>query len=583
MRGFFSNLFRLRWTYTNPLDQVQARGVRLIAWGLAIIAFMSMILQVFLGAENIARDVLFIAGFPVTIGAGVYIGLYLVVIALSATALVSINQGDLGNGRTFFVLSMAVFTIGFYILNGVFSPQVAGLILTIVVAGTLLERRGFILMVGFCVAVFLVLVLLTQFNFITFTRASRQDYTDLIAFGLVTFLLSAVLVSVFAGNQRALLQNNISITNDLRNLTSMSELLSSDLPLEQRLGRAVDSIRDQLGFYHVQLFLVEEKSGLLNLIAGGNLTRGESLQRRLSQNDTSQIAACARDGKTRRIATNDAPALQSEFLPSTQSELIVPLLQGTEVLGVLDVQSVRTDALQVWDVQALEAVADQLANFIHNRRQNLALQEAEKTKQDLQKQIDDRQRTIDKLYQETSGRGWLYFLESRHSRGMQYEWRDGNVVPTNNKALLPLPADTLSPHVQVVGGDLMLIVPITSRGQVLGVMEFRAEPGKTWEPHSIELARAIAGRLALNLDNLRLFEQAQMAVARQQMANQVADVLQAKSEIDSVVDTAVEAFRQALGASYANVRLGTIDQVFSKATPVLPPERMLNAHEQPRS
>ncbi|MFN7210941.1 MAG: hypothetical protein ACK4P1_11220, partial [Aggregatilineales bacterium] len=63
-------------------------------------------------------------------------------------------------------------------------------------------------------------------------------------------------------------------------------------------------------------------------------------------------------------------------------------------------------------------------------------------------------------------------------------------------------------------------------------------------------------RLALSLDNLRLYDQAQMAIAREQIANRVATVLQAKSDVDTLVAVAVDAFQQALGALQTSVRLG---------------------------
>jgi len=70
------------------------------------------------------------------------------------------------------------------------------------------------------------------------------------------------------------------------------------------------------------------------------------------------------------------------------------------------------------------------------------------------------------------------------------------------------------------------------------------------------LAQVISERLALALDNLRLFEQAQVIARREQLASQIGANLQAKTDIDSLVTVAAEAFQEALGASRTNVRLG---------------------------
>jgi GAF domain-containing protein len=106
------------------------------------------------------------------------------------------------------------------------------------------------------------------------------------------------------------------------------------------------------------------------------------------------------------------------------------------------------------------------------------------------------------------------------------------------------------------GADQVLTVPIVSRGQRLGAMEFRAPNDKQWNNRSIELAHVIAQRLALALDNIRLFEQAQMIAHREQTASQVSAVLQSKTDLDALVATAADAFQQALGATRTSIRLG---------------------------
>jgi GAF domain-containing protein len=86
-------------------------------------------------------------------------------------------------------------------------------------------------------------------------------------------------------------------------------------------------------------------------------------------------------------------------------------------------------------------------------------------------------------------------------------------------------------------------------------MEFRASKEQNWNNRSLELARIIAQRLALALDNVRLYEQAQIIANREQVANQVATRLQSRTDIDSLILAAAESFQQALGATRASVRL----------------------------
>ena len=52
----------------------------------------------------------------------------------------------------------------------------------------------------------------------------------------------------------------------------------------------------------------------------------------------------------------------------TKSELAVPILSGSQVLGVLDVQSLEVGGLDEADSQVVEALAAQLSTAIENAR-----------------------------------------------------------------------------------------------------------------------------------------------------------------------------------------------------------------------
>jgi GAF domain-containing protein len=198
-----------------------------------------------------------------------------------------------------------------------------------------------------------------------------------------------------------------------------------------------------------------------------------------------------------------------------------------------------------------------LALAIRNVRLQAALQLANRTQQDLIEQVRIANREIERLNQEVSGRAWQLYLQSRSEKAISLEW-DGNVITPSKRPIRPPARGThgYAPYVEMREGAQYLVVPIVSRGQALGVMEFRAPDGQLWDERSLELARAIVQRLALSLDNLRLYDQAQTAIMREQVANRVATLLQAKSDVDTLVATAVDAFQQALGAMQTSVRLG---------------------------
>jgi GAF domain-containing protein len=148
-------------------------------------------------------------------------------------------------------------------------------------------------------------------------------------------------------------------------------------------------------------------------------------------------------------------------------------------------------------------------------------------------------------------------LQGRLERVFGFDWHNGTILPNTTVSTAQRRAlNNAMPETFQEQGEHGLTVPIMLRGSVLGVIEFRAARATGWNSRQIELARVIAQRLALALDNLRLFEQAQIAAQREQIASQLSARLQSRTEVDAVLALATEAFQEALGATRASIRFG---------------------------
>jgi GAF domain-containing protein len=155
------------------------------------------------------------------------------------------------------------------------------------------------------------------------------------------------------------------------------------------------------------------------------------------------------------------------------------------------------------------------------------------------------------------GSSWTRYLESLGRNQIGLNWKDGVFTPDNTpSADLERALSNSMPELRVENEEQILSVPVVLRGQTLGVLEFRAPAKQLWNDHSLELARIIAQRLALALDNIRLYEQAQTIARREQLVNQVASRLQTTTDIDALMRDAVEVFQEALGATRASIWLG---------------------------
>jgi sigma-B regulation protein RsbU (phosphoserine phosphatase) len=153
-------------------------------------------------------------------------------------------------------------------------------------------------------------------------------------------------------------------------ITEVSKSVSASLELRTLMENAASLIQDRFGHPYVHLFTVHPNRRLIEYEAGSG-TRSLDLQGSTLSLDDAQgiIPWVARQGKT--VLANDVKQderYRASPLPpeDTNSELCVPLLYGSKVVGVLDIQSHRLNAFTEDDQQIFEAVADNIATAIHN-------------------------------------------------------------------------------------------------------------------------------------------------------------------------------------------------------------------------
>ncbi len=552
-----ATLFRLRRQYNNQFDEQQAQSLYAISLSVAAFAIFAIGLALIVARTQFEAFQVVLLGSPLNVNPIIFLPL---VLLTNVLVLLLLQRGNLSAARTTFVVGLYISAVVLNLTSGendMQSMSVLGYGLPLVASGVLLRRRGTFTITMLVLAAILIQVFAINIGFLDYPpTAPTPAY---IPFVLSIFVVMGIMLYVFAGGQRVLLQTNLNLASELSGVTALSRMVGEGATVDDLLSEAIRLMHEKLGYYHVQIFLTEEKTGVLSLVASTGSLQGDkdSALRRLPPNSPSVIAETARLGRTQRISSDAPAARRSEFAAAVRSELVIPLRVGKESVGVLDLQSVSSDAFTPQEVDGLEALGIQLALSIRNVRLQTALQLANRDQQELIEQVRTASRDIERLNQEMSGRAWQLYLQSRSEKAVSFDW-NGDMITTSNKPIT-LPergAYGYTPHIEAREGAQYLVVPIVSRGQALGVMEFRAPNGQFWDDRSVELARAIAQRLALSLDNLRLYDQAQMAVTREQIANRVATLLQAKSDVDTLVSVAVDAFQQALGAVQTSVRLG---------------------------
>jgi len=98
-------------------------------------------------------------------------------------------------------------------------------------------------------------------------------------------------------------------------------------------------------------------------------------------------------------------------------------------------------------------------------------------------------------------------------------------------------------------------VPIKLRNQVIGVLDLRDE-NQAISPEAISLTEEVADRLAMALENARLFDEARLRAVRERALNQVMARFARSFDVDTVLQTAVRELGQLPRVTEASVHVG---------------------------
>ncbi len=453
----------------------------------------------------------------------------------------------------------------FYLPFGVNNIAAIVMAFPVVLAGAWFGARGIIIASVVTIVMGLTLHFVDYFKVIQTIPIIIPDQLNTgPAFTVIAGVLgfTAVLFATIRRQQGSLV-GVIAETRSLESIADLSILIGEQTNLNTLLTEAVDAIRDRLGYYYVQVFLFDPQINQLTRRALTRIGRGNIPERSIGVNDPQNvIALAARTGHIEQINFDAPDARRTEFLPATRTQTLLPLKRGDLVLGVLDVHSIQNEPLSDYQLIVLEAFAAQLAIAVLAFERETGLNETTSERRRLQEQNTRLTREVDRLTQEVTDRAWTRYLASRPGGVVGYDWQNGQIAPATDVSVsLQQTYGNAMPSVVIDGADQVLGVPILARGLVIGVMEFRAPAETPWDSRSLELARTVAQRLSLTLDNIRLFEQAQINASREYMINQVASRLQSKIDLDALLRDATDAFNQAVGGTQTRIKLITPDQI----------------------
>jgi GAF domain-containing protein len=314
------------------------------------------------------------------------------------------------------------------------------------------------------------------------------------------------------------------------------------------LSRTVNVIRDRLGFYHVSVFLMDEKHEYA-VVRESTGEIGQIMKERghrLGVGSQSIIGYVTQHHQA-RIALDvsaDAVYFNNPLLPKTRSEMALPLLVGSTLIGALDVQSTEANAFDADDIAILQNMANQIAIAMNNAR--------------LYQEAQERIKESSQLTQLYLAQSWQrYSRTNAESINLRLEGEEVKPAPELDETDLNLRAPTLSED------GATLSVPITLRDQIIGEFSLSAPPESArWSQDDLLLAEAVIAQVSLAIENARLLEETQASLAvtnrlarRERMIADVAQKLTAGLEIKNVLQIAADELQRGTNSRRAIVRL----------------------------
>jgi GAF domain-containing protein len=298
-------------------------------------------------------------------------------------------------------------------------------------------------------------------------------------------------------------------------------------------------VSQHFGFYHVGIFLLDERRENAILRASNSegglqmIERQHSLQRNLYS-----IVGYAISRGEPRIALDvgaDSVYFNNPDLPMTRSEMALPLRVAGQVIGALDVQSTETNAFSQEDISLLGILTDQVAIAIENAR---LFGEAQKALNESRE-----------MFTKYTKQEWTNFVRQVKQNGFIFDGKqvvplDNNVQRESTKAVVQTGSLSLEKE------SASIAIPIKLRGQTIGVLDVRSKKGeRQWKQDEITLLQAAAERAALALENARLVENAQRRAARERAIGDISAKIGAVSNLESILQTAVEELGRKIGGA----------------------------------
>ena len=325
-------------------------------------------------------------------------------------------------------------------------------------------------------------------------------------------------------------------TAQLQAVAEVGKSIASYRNLSELLQRAAQLIHENFGYYHVGVFLLDDRKEFAVLAASNSEGGKRMLEKKhaLKVGETGIVGYVAESLRA-RIALDvgaDAVYFNNPDLPDTRSEMALPLVASGRILGILDVQSTEARAFIEEDIATIQILADQLAIAIQNANLFTETEHA----------LEGARASYGQLSREAWGR----ILRSQTR--INYLSTPPATVKIEDDIIEPAISKAIESGDLILGGDgLTISVPVKIRGQVIGALRLKKpDIADAWTQDETTLAISLADQLSGALESARLYRESQQRAARESLASDISARISASATRDSIIRETVQELGQAL-------------------------------------
>lgn len=345
---------------------------------------------------------------------------------------------------------------------------------------------------------------------------------------------------------------------ELETIADVTREITIIRDLDTLLRVSAGLIRDRFKYYHVGIFLVDERGENAVLQAANSAAADQMLgmNYKLKVGKTGVVGNVTATGQA-YIALDvglDAVHFENPFLPETRSEIALPLRARNITIGALDIQANIPNAFNQQDIQTLQILADQLAAAIENAE---LAQQVEGTLEELTKANRVHTREV-----------WESTIAERGIPTYEYDGLQIKPTPKNLPVNLLNQLEAGKPVIVQQNGQKAnevtfnkgntLLVPLIMLNQVIGVIGLEQEDGAhVWTDEEIAVAQAAANRAALTLENARLLEESQRRASKERTILESTARVGSAINIENILQQTAEELERVLGDSEVVLQFNT--------------------------